>query len=62
MRNCVHLITYANRLGGDRLEALHGLHPNLVSQWRHQTLAGMASVFSRTKEAFSYCPKVSQRL
>src|SRR3990172_8571258 len=25
MRNCVHLITYANRLGGDLLEDLHRL-------------------------------------
>jgi len=25
MRNCVHLITYANRLGGDRLEDLQRL-------------------------------------
>src|SRR5215211_7695352 len=25
MRNCVHLITYANRLGGDRLEAVQRL-------------------------------------
>lgn len=29
----------------------HGLHPNLVSQWRDQALAGMSGLFSRTKES-----------
>jgi|GEM_PF-800623 len=33
-----------------QVAAAHGLHPNLVSQWRDQTLAGMVSLFSRTKE------------
>ena len=28
----------------------HGLHPNLVSQWRDQALVGMANLFSRAKE------------
>ncbi|MEO8391395.1 MAG: transposase [Chloroflexota bacterium] len=34
-----------------QVAATHGLHPNLVSQWRDQALAGMAGLFSRTKEA-----------
>jgi transposase-like protein len=33
-----------------RVAAGHGLHPNLVSQWRDQARSGMASLFSRTKE------------
>jgi putative transposase len=33
-----------------QVAAAHRLHPNLVSQWRDQALAGMASLFSRTKE------------
>jgi transposase-like protein len=33
-----------------QVAAEHGLHPNLVSQWRDQALGGMASLFSRTKE------------
>jgi transposase-like protein len=33
-----------------QVAAAHGLHPNLVSQWRDQALAGMAGLFSRAKE------------
>jgi transposase-like protein len=33
-----------------QVAAGHGLHPNLVSQWRDQARSGMASLFSRTKE------------
>jgi transposase-like protein len=33
-----------------QVAAAHGLHPNLVAQWREQALSGMASLFSRTKE------------
>ena len=33
-----------------QVAAAHGLHPNLVSQWRDQALVGMASLFSRAKE------------
>jgi transposase-like protein len=33
-----------------QVAAEHGLHPNLVSQWRDQALSGMSSLFSRTKE------------
>jgi transposase-like protein len=33
-----------------QVAAAHGVHPNLVGQWRDQALTGMASVFSRTKE------------
>lgn len=33
-----------------QVAAAHGLHPNLVSQWRDQALSGMSSLFSRTKE------------
>lgn len=29
-----------------QVAAAHGLHPNLVSQWRDQALAGMSSLFS----------------
>ncbi|MEO8392873.1 MAG: IS3 family transposase [Chloroflexota bacterium] len=34
-----------------QVAAAHGLHPNLVSQWRDQALAGLTSLFSRTKES-----------
>jgi len=34
-----------------QVAAAYGVHPNLVSQWRDQALAGMASLFSRTKES-----------
>lgn len=33
-----------------QVAAAHSLHPNLVSQWRDQALAGLASLFSRAKE------------
>jgi transposase-like protein len=33
-----------------QVAAGYGLHPNLVSQWRDQALAGMAGLFSRAKE------------
>jgi transposase-like protein len=33
-----------------QVAAGRGIHPNLVSQWRDQALAGMASLFSRAKE------------
>ena len=33
-----------------QVAAAHGVHPNLVSQWRDQALAGLASLFSRSKE------------
>jgi transposase-like protein len=33
-----------------QVAAAHGVHPNQVSQWRDQALAGMASLFSQTKE------------
>jgi transposase-like protein len=33
-----------------QVAAAHGLHPNRVSQWRDQALAGMTGLFSRTKE------------
>ena len=33
-----------------QVAAAHGLHPNLVSQWRAHALAGMAGLFSRSKE------------
>jgi transposase-like protein len=33
-----------------QVSAAYGLHPNVVSQWRDQALAGMTSLFSRTKE------------
>lgn len=33
-----------------QVAAAHGLHPNLVSQWRDQALSGMASLFSHSKE------------
>lgn len=33
-----------------QVAAEHGIHPNLLGQWRDQALAGMASLFSRTKE------------
>ncbi len=32
-----------------QVAAAHGLHPNLVAQWRDQALAGMASLFSQTQ-------------
>jgi transposase len=34
-----------------QVAAAHGLHPNLVSQWRDQALNGMAGLFSRAKES-----------
>lgn len=34
-----------------QVAATHGLHPNLVSQWREQALTGLSSLFSRTKES-----------
>jgi len=33
-----------------QVAAAYGLHPNLVSQWRDQALAGLSSLFSRSKE------------
>jgi transposase-like protein len=30
-----------------QVAAAHGLHPNLVAQWRDQVLTGMASLFSQ---------------
>jgi len=33
-----------------QVAAAHGLHHNLVAQWRDQALAGMASLFSQSKE------------
>ena len=33
-----------------QVAAEHGIHPNLLGQWRDQALAGMAGLFSRTKE------------
>jgi transposase-like protein len=32
-----------------QVAAAHGLQPNLVTQWRDQALAGLSSLFSRTK-------------
>jgi putative transposase len=34
-----------------QIASAYGLHPNQVSQWRDQALSGMASLFSRSKEA-----------
>lgn len=34
-----------------QVAAAHGLHPNLVSQWRDQALAGLTGLFSRPKES-----------
>jgi transposase-like protein len=33
-----------------QVAAAHGIHPNLVAQWRDQALAGLSSLFSRAKE------------
>jgi transposase-like protein len=33
-----------------QVAAAHGIHPNLVTQWRDHALSGMTSLFSRTKE------------
>lgn len=33
-----------------QVSAAYGVHPNLVSQWRDQALAGLSGLFSRTKE------------
>jgi len=33
-----------------QVAAAHGVHPNQVAQWRDQALAGMTSLFSRSKE------------
>jgi len=33
-----------------QVAAAYGVHPNLVSQWRDQALAGLSGLFSRTKE------------
>jgi len=34
-----------------QVAAQYEIHPNLVSQWRDQALAGLAGLFSRTKES-----------
>jgi transposase-like protein len=34
----------------NQVAAAHGIHPNLVTQWRDHALAGMTSLFSRTRE------------
>jgi transposase-like protein len=34
-----------------QVAAAHGIHPNLVSQWRDQALAGLTGLFSRAKES-----------
>jgi putative transposase len=34
-----------------QIASAYSLHPNQVSQWRAQALNGMASLFSRNKEA-----------
>src|SRR5450432_4213303 len=33
-----------------QVAAAHGVHPNLVSQWRDQALAGLSGLFSRARE------------
>ena len=33
-----------------QVAAAYGIHPNLVAQWRDQALAGLAGLFSRSKE------------
>lgn len=33
-----------------QVAAAHGLHPNLVSQWRDQALSGLSGLFSRKKD------------
>ena len=33
-----------------QVAAAYGVHPNLLSQWRDQALAGLAGLFSRARE------------
>ena len=33
-----------------QVAAAHGLHPNLVSQWRDHALSGLVGLFSRKKD------------
>ena len=34
-----------------QIASAHGLHPNVVTQWRDQALVGLVGIFSRQKDS-----------